>query len=298
MKKWDRLRKVVAITCVIVLASMISLAVLRHNNSTSSANDEANSSSEQKEDKKEDNAKKPEEKKVEDKKPEETKAEEKKAEEPKAEEKKAEQPTAEPATKQPAADTYQYTTKPGDSYTALARDAISKYTTEKKITLTPNQALAAEVNLVNQANAPELDINQQVEISKSAVEQVVNDAQPKSVAATTTKEAPAESSEKSEDKKSSAAKKYTASAKAGDSYTSLARQMISKYAADKNLKLSSAQRVAAETFLTLDAGSPELEVGQEVKVISDSLKSAVEKSQALSEAQQANWSIYAVSAGL
>lgn len=92
------------------------------------------------------------------------------------------------------------------------------------------------------------------------------------------------------------AKTYTFTAQSGDSYSLIARKSIQIFGYDNQKSLSEAQIIAAETWLTQEAGSPELNEGQEVALGSGSINSAVEKALALSDEQEALWQPYADSA--
>ena len=85
---------------------------------------------------------------------------------------------------------------------------------------------------------------------------------------------------------------YTYTAKSGDSYTVLARKAVQTYGIREKVKLSLAQIVAAETFLTSDAGFPELNEGQAVTFKVDTVKAAVKKAQGLTDSQKAAWQAY------
>ncbi len=85
---------------------------------------------------------------------------------------------------------------------------------------------------------------------------------------------------------------YSFTAQSGDSYTKIARKAVQIYGITNNVSLSGAQIVAAETFLTRDAGSPALNYGQAVELNNDTIKAAVEKAQALDEAAKARWEKY------
>lgn len=95
------------------------------------------------------------------------------------------------------------------------------------------------------------------------------------------------SDEKKADENSQSVYSYTAAA--GDSYTVLARQAVAVAGSD----LTAAERVAAETKLTQDAGEPYLEVGQSVRLEKDTVTAAVEWAKSLSEAEKAAWQPYA-----
>lgn len=87
---------------------------------------------------------------------------------------------------------------------------------------------------------------------------------------------------------------YDFVAKPGDSYTVMARKSVQTQANKDKLKLSNEQIVFAETNLTLLAGSPSLEVGQEVKIDRATVKSWVEKATKLTDEQKAAWTPYTV----
>lgn len=84
----------------------------------------------------------------------------------------------------------------------------------------------------------------------------------------------------------------TFTAQSGDSFTKMARKAVQIYGINNNVNLSGAQIVAAETFLTSDAGFPAINVGQEIEFNNDTVKAAVEKAQGLDEAAQALWERY------
>lgn len=85
---------------------------------------------------------------------------------------------------------------------------------------------------------------------------------------------------------------YSYTAQPGDSYTKIARKAVQTYGWNKNVSLSQAQIVAAETFLTSDAGFPLLNVGQQVELSEEAVDGAVKKAQGLDEAAQARWERY------
>ena len=187
-------------------------------------------------------------------------------------------------------DSYAYTAKGGDSYTALARDAIAQYAKAKEIEVTAAQQLQAEVELVNAASAPLLDIGQTVSITKDAVAQALQTAG--AVAATSTTEQK-QTTTPTGDANNGTAKDYSVQAKAGDSYMLLARGAVTKYMKDNKLALTGAQRIAAETTLGVAAGLPEVEVGENVTFTKTALQQAVDAAKGLSIEQQAVWAPYA-----
>lgn len=187
-------------------------------------------------------------------------------------------------------DSYAYTAKSGDTYTALARDAIAQYAKANKIEVSAAQQLQAEVELVNAAGAPQLDIGQTVSITKDAVAQALQTAG--AVAATSATEQK-QTTTPTADANNGTAKDYSVQAKAGDSYVLLARGAVAKYMKDNKLALTGAQRIAAETTLGVAAGLPAVEVDQNVTFTKTALQQAVDAAKGLSIEQQAVWAPYA-----
>ncbi|MCB9820143.1 hypothetical protein H6796_02500 [Candidatus Nomurabacteria bacterium] len=74
----------------------------------------------------------------------------------------------------------------------------------------------------------------------------------------------------------------------GESYTMLARQAVSAM----SYKLTSAERIAAETKLSQDVGAPMLDVGQKVTLKKADVDKAVKWAQGLSAADKAAWETY------
>lgn len=85
---------------------------------------------------------------------------------------------------------------------------------------------------------------------------------------------------------------YRFTAQRGDSYTKIARKSVQIYGITNNVDLSQAQIVAAETFLTSEAGFPSIDAGEAVELSADAVKSAVEKAQGLDDAAKALWEKY------
>jgi len=85
---------------------------------------------------------------------------------------------------------------------------------------------------------------------------------------------------------------YTYTAQPGDSYSVLARKAVQTYGLAHKITLSHEQIIAAEAFLTTQAGSPELNEGQQVTIAIDSVKSAVDSAQKLSAGELALWDVY------
>lgn len=195
-----------------------------------------------------------------------------------------------PEAKVTPQDSYAYTAKSGDSYTALARDAIAQYAKAKTIEVTAGQLLQAEVELVNAAGAPLLDIGQSVSITKDAVAQALQVAGAVAVTGATEQK---QTTTPTADTNNGTAKDYTVQAKAGDCYIKIARNAITKHMKDNKLALTGAQRIAAETTLGVAAGLPELEVGENVTITKTALQQAVDAAKGLSIEQQALWAPYA-----
>lgn len=87
-------------------------------------------------------------------------------------------------------------------------------------------------------------------------------------------------------------KQYSLTAEDGASYTVIARQIVQEYAKLKDLSLTKAQIIAAETMLTQDAGAPLLDVGQKVTIKTTAVHNAVTKARALSADEIAAWETY------
>lgn len=98
--------------------------------------------------------------------------------------------------------------------------------------------------------------------------------------------------ENNEGSEAEAKSPYSYTTQSGDSYTKIARKAVQTYGVNNNVNLSGAQIVAAETFLTNEAGSPSLTTGQEVSISEASVKAAVEKAQGLDETTLARWEKY------
>ena len=195
-----------------------------------------------------------------------------------------------PEAKVTPQDSYAYTAKSGDSYTALARDAIAQYAKAKKIDMTAGQLLRTEVELVNAAGAPLLEIGQSVSITRDAVAQALQTAGAVAVTGATEQK---QTTTPTGDANNGTAKDYTVQAKAGDCYIKIARNAITKHMEDNKIALNGAQRTAAETMLGVAAGLPELEVGENVTITKIALEQAVDAAKGLSIEQQALWAPYA-----
>ena len=85
---------------------------------------------------------------------------------------------------------------------------------------------------------------------------------------------------------------YNYTAQPGDSYTVLARKAVQAYAKSEKQKLSSAQIIAAETRLTVDAGSIELNEGQTLAIDKAAVKAAVDAAKKLGATELAAWEVY------
>lgn len=85
---------------------------------------------------------------------------------------------------------------------------------------------------------------------------------------------------------------YSYTAQAGDSFTKIARKAVQTYGWNESVNLSLAQIVAAETFLTSDAGFPAINEGEKVELSEADVEAAVKKAQELNEAAEARWERY------
>lgn len=85
---------------------------------------------------------------------------------------------------------------------------------------------------------------------------------------------------------------YDFTAQPGDSYTKMARKAVQIYGIETSTNLSGEQIVFAETNLTLTAGSPALNVGQNVTFEKSAVAEWVKKASELTSEQQAAWTPY------
>jgi hypothetical protein len=108
-----------------------------------------------------------------------------------------------------------------------------------------------------------------------------------------TNEEPSEEPQESTEESVAEASTYDYVAQSGDSYSLIARKAVQTYGVINGVNLSGAQIVFVETNLTLAAGSPVLNLGENVSVSVDLVAEWVEKAQALTEEQQAAWQVYA-----
>lgn len=81
------------------------------------------------------------------------------------------------ATNQSADDSYTYKAQTGDSYSEMARKAVQTYGVNNSVNLSGAQIIYAETILTNEAKAADLNIGQEVKISKDAVKKQVEAAQ-------------------------------------------------------------------------------------------------------------------------
>ena len=85
---------------------------------------------------------------------------------------------------------------------------------------------------------------------------------------------------------------YAYTARSGDSYSVLARKAVQTYGIREKVNLTQAQIIAAETFLTSEAGFPALNLSQSVTLDKTVVKAAIVKAQALSATSLALWQTY------
>ena len=85
---------------------------------------------------------------------------------------------------------------------------------------------------------------------------------------------------------------YSYVAQPGDSYTKLARKAVQTYGAKYSVDISQAGIIFAETNLSQQAGSPQLNISQKVDIKESVVKDWVDKATRLSDAQKAAWGHY------
>lgn len=200
--------------------------------------------------------------------------------------KEDQQTTTKPDDQKP--DVFTFTAQPGASYTALAREAVRKYAQANTISISDVQVEKTAARLAYNAGSPYLEIGQVVTINANDISAIIG---VKTDTATTPAPDTGNVSKPSE-------KEFTFTATSGDAYCLFARSAIVDYADSNNIKLTSAQRIAAETFIMSDAGFPRLAIGQTVTFTSETIKNAVDKALALTPAQLALWQPYADLAGI
>lgn len=100
--------------------------------------------------------------------------------------------------------------------------------------------------------------------------------------------------EKQEQQSGNDDQSYNYVAQPSDTYSQMARKAIQTYGIVNQVDLSQAQIIAAETNLTIEAGSPYLIVGQKVQINKEDVKNQVDAAKKLTDAQQADWAMYAV----
>lgn len=86
---------------------------------------------------------------------------------------------------------------------------------------------------------------------------------------------------------------YSYVAQLGDSYSLMARKAIQTYGLKNDVKLSEAGILYAETNLTQQSGSPQLEVGQRVEISEAVVSEWAGLAQKLTDQQLASWDYYA-----
>ena len=98
--------------------------------------------------------------------------------------------------------------------------------------------------------------------------------------------------QKGEEKSEEDKKAYSYTAQEGDSYSLIARKAVQTYGLVNDTSVSPAQIIYAETNLTVEAGSPVLNVGEKVELDEATVKSWVEKAQKLSDEDKNAWDVY------
>lgn len=85
---------------------------------------------------------------------------------------------------------------------------------------------------------------------------------------------------------------YDYVAQQGNSYTLLARKAVQTYGKKFKVNLSPAKIIYAETNLTQQAGSPFLDINQNVSIAETTVKQWVDRAKALTASQEAAWNYY------
>lgn len=220
---------------------------------------------------------------------------------------KTSEKTADTGAAKKSSDAFTYTASAGSSYTLFAREAVSSVVANQQLQASTTQTLQAEVELTNNAGSPLLDIGQAVTISRADVIAALQHTGVKAATQNASTGSAAESRESDKSKENAPAKNtqqtqttttsadYNATASPGDSYTFHARTAIAKYLQENKRTLSPEQRVAAESYVTVAAGSPSLELGQTVTITTKTIADAVSRASSLSTDEQAAWAQWATS---
>lgn len=196
---------------------------------------------------------------------------------------------------EPGQDSYSFTAVAGDSYTALARKAVGQYIATNQLSTSKAQQARFAAALASNAGSPLLEIGQVVTIQESDIATLIGKP---SGTTETPKEADNKDTIDDNSKQDATSTDYSYTADRGDSYSILARRAISEHSVGINLKLTSSQRIAAETTIITAAGFPRLSVGQKVTFSYIDIKDAVSEAQVLSAEQLMIWQPYAARAGL
>lgn len=85
---------------------------------------------------------------------------------------------------------------------------------------------------------------------------------------------------------------YNYVAQPGDSYTKMARKAVQTFGITDEVNLTGAQIVYAETQLTQLAGSPLLDIDQDVELVKADVSEWVDKALELTEEEEAAWNTY------
>lgn len=218
---------------------------------------------------------------------------------------KTSEKTADTGAAKKSSDAFTYTASAGSSYTLFAREAVSSVVANQQLQASTTQTLQAEVELTNNAGSPLLDIGQAVTISRADVIAALQHTGVKAATQNASTDSATQSHESDKSKENTPAKNtqqtqatttsvdYSATASPGDSYTLHARAAIAKYLQENKRTLSPEQRVAAESYVTVAAGSPSLEIGQTVTITTKTIADAVSRASSLSTDKQAAWAQWA-----
>jgi len=82
-------------------------------------------------------------------------------------------------------------------------------------------------------------------------------------------------------------------AQPGDSYSLMARKAVQINGFETSTSLTQAQIIYVETNLTKLASSPKLNLGEKISISKELVKQWSEKAKELTDAQQANWQVFA-----
>lgn len=158
--------------------------------------------------------------------------------------------------------------------------------TEQKLKTKPNNDLPQQ--FVPQKNSNNIDADTEKRAANTdAQNNKVNDTEKKNTADAKDK---SQSTQQPANVPKTKPSSYTYTVQDGDSYSTIIRRAISEHGGSS---LNAAQKIAAEAKLVEQAGWPEVDAGQSVKVDSTALSQAISSARSMTADEQQMWQSYA-----